>query len=125
MDDPHNNEKNHSEHNTDTIADAYQILKTGKGLGGSHHSGHGKPIESKREFTHKNHHILIKTSYEIQIDNMSVGGHIFVDDFGHLSCHAFPNYSFSSAVDLIKKIIDKYPIEFESDKKEVHEHGSS
>jgi hypothetical protein len=32
-----------------------------------------------------------------------------VDNSGKVSAHALPNYSFVSAVDLVKKMIDEFP----------------
>jgi len=119
----------HHSHNpeVDRISDAYRILKEGKGLAGDHVEHHDMPIESIREFVHKNHKVSIKTTYEILVDGKRLTGHIYVDDFGNVSCHSFPTYSFSSTADLIKKIIDKFPqnLELDSEKKEKHqEHGS-
>jgi hypothetical protein len=35
-----------------------------------------------------------------------------VDNKGKVSAHALPNYSFVSAVDLVKKMIDEFPDDF-------------
>jgi hypothetical protein len=35
-----------------------------------------------------------------------------VDNSGKVSAHALPNYSFVSAVDLLKKVIDEFPDDF-------------
>ena len=115
------NSKDHTNPNqkNDRVADASRILKEGKGLTGDHGEHHDMPIESIREFVHKNHKVSIKTAYEIDIDGKRLTGHVYVDDFGNISCHSFPAYSFSSIVDLIKKIIDKFPENLESKKNEV------
>ena len=77
------------------------------------HAGHGEePFTSVREIHHNGHKITIETQYNIRVDGKPVSGHIYVDNMGKVSSHAFPAYSFPSAVDLVKKMIDEFPDEF-------------
>ena len=73
--------------------------------------GHG-PMESIREAEHGGHRIVITTSYEVQVDGRPLHSHFIVTDDGQVQCHAMPNYTFSSAVDLVKAMIDVFPEEF-------------
>jgi hypothetical protein len=97
----------HSSHHRDLLADAYTQLKAGKPVI-ANHARHDKPFESVREFEYNGHQITIRTSYDIRVDGKKLGGHIYVDNFGRVSTHALPAYSFGSTVDLIKKLIDMF-----------------
>lgn len=77
-----------------------------------HHRDHG-PLVSIREAEHGGHTIRIRTEYSIEVDGKPVHGHLAVTDDGQIHYHAVPNYSFASAVDLVKRLIDEYPEEFE------------
>jgi hypothetical protein len=72
---------------------------------------HG-PRETVREVDYQGHHIVIGTTYRIEVDGRPVGGHFIVTDDGQVQCHALPNYTFSSAVDLVKSMIDVFPEDF-------------
>jgi hypothetical protein len=80
------------------------------------HAGHGTtarhPTASVREANHKGHHIVIRTHYEISIDGKKLTAPFAVDDDGKVICHALPNYTSASAVELVKQIVDHYPDEF-------------
>jgi hypothetical protein len=87
-------------------------LKAGKPVT-TGHAEHGKsPFQSVREVDYKGHKITIYTQYQIKIDGKPFGGHLYVDNSGKVSAHALPNYSFVSAVDLLKKVIDEFPDDF-------------
>jgi hypothetical protein len=75
------------------------------------HAHHAK-LESLREADHRGHHITIKTKYAILVDGKPVVTPLHVTTDGQVRCHALPNYSFSSAVDLVKQLIDAYPADF-------------
>jgi hypothetical protein len=90
---------------------------------GGHDHGGGHGSESIRTATHCGHEIVIKTCYEITVDGKSLASHLSVDDDGTLHTHALPEYAFSSAVDLVKKIIDAFPEEFPCDDEQGHDHG--
>ena len=81
-----------------------------KTLAGMAHHG---PSVSVRQTDYKGHHIEIRTTYEITVDRMPVMGHVLVTDEGQVQCHALPNYTFLSALDLVKSLIDVFPEDFE------------
>ena len=68
--------------------------------------------ESIREADHKGHHIMVRTQYEIEVDGHMVRGHMGVTNDGHVHYHPLPNLSFTSAVDLVKQLIDTFPDDF-------------
>jgi hypothetical protein len=78
-----------------------------------HHRDHG-PLVSIREAAYKGHTIRIRTQYSIEVDGREIHGHLAVTDDGHIHYHAVPNYSFGSAIDLVKRLIDEYPEEFDA-----------
>jgi hypothetical protein len=91
-----------------------------------HGGGHGHSMESVRTATHCGHEIVIKTCYEITVDGKSLASHLSVDDDGHVHTHALPEYAFTSAVDVVKKIIEAFPAEFPCDDDEQgHDHGGT
>lgn len=81
-----------------------------------HHRDHG-PLVSIREAEHDGHTIRIRTEYTIEVDGKPLHGHLAVTDDGQIHYHAVPNYSFASAIDLVKRLIDEYPEEFEKTKR--------
>jgi hypothetical protein len=92
-------------------------LKAGKPVTAGHAEHDKRPFQSVREVDYKDHKITIYTQYEIRVDGKPLGGHIYVDNSGKVSAHALPNYSFVSAVDLVKKMIDEFPDDFTTKKK--------
>ena len=95
----------------DTIA-AYVRRHTARAkkiLTGMHEHG---PHETVREAYHGGHRIVIGTTYRIEVDGRPIGGHFVVTEDGQVQCHALPNYTFSSAVDLVKSMIDIFPEDF-------------
>ena len=87
-----------------------------------HDHGHGMPMESTREATYRGHHIVIRTTYHIEVDGMPIEGHLGVTNDGQVHYHAVPNLSFASAVDLVKQLIDTFPEDFEAGT-DPHGHG--
>jgi hypothetical protein len=79
--------------------------------------------ESIREATYKGHHIVIRTTYHIQVDGVPVTGHLGVADDGQVHYHPIPNTSFASAVDLVKQLIDVFPDDFAGGGHGAHLHG--
>jgi hypothetical protein len=79
----------------------------------AHGHGHGGPIETVRESTYRGHRITVRTSYSITVDDMPVHGHLGVSDDGQVHYHAIPNLGFSSAIELVEKLIDTFPDDFE------------
>ena len=62
---------------------------------------HG-PMLSVREEDYQGHHILIRTTYEIEVDGQPLMGHIDLSNEGQIAYHGLPNMSFDSAVDLVE-----------------------
>ena len=79
-------------------------------------------MESTREATYHGHHIVIRTTYRIEVDGMPIEGHLGVTNDGQVHYHAVPNLSFASAVDLVKQLIDTFPEDFEA-ATDHHTHG--
>jgi hypothetical protein len=77
---------------------------------GHDHGGHG--AASVREAEYLGHRIVIRTSYEIEIDGKPLNAHVGVDNGGRVHYHGIPNNQFKSAVDLVKHIIDAFPDDF-------------
>lgn len=89
--------------------------------------GHKTSFKSIRKSTYRGKAIRVETTYKVIIDNEPITSHTTVLDDGSVHCHDFPNYSFSSAVDMAKKIVDSR-VEFDEPKDELSsyqgtEHG--
>jgi hypothetical protein len=65
-----------------------------------------------READHNGHHIVVRTHYEVEVDGKPLTGHLAVSDSGLVHYHPIPNLSYSSALDMVRKIIDVYPDDF-------------
>jgi hypothetical protein len=77
---------------------------------------HGEhAIENVREAEHNGHSIVVRTRYQIEVDRKPVMLAVMVDNFGRVACHALPNYSFLSAIDLVKQLIDTFPEDFHAE----------
>jgi hypothetical protein len=70
------------------------------------------PMEVVREDDYQGHHIEVRTTYAIYVDGKPVTGHIDVSNDGQVAYHGLPNFSFDSAIDLVKKLIDQFPEDF-------------
>lgn len=68
--------------------------------------------ETIRQAEYKGHHIVLRTTYELEIDGKPVVGHLQVDDAGRVHYHPVPNLSFASALDMAKQLIDVFPDDF-------------
>lgn len=101
----------------DLLAEAYDLLKSNKPIMAGHGDHPNGQFTSVREINYKNHKIVVKTSYEIEVDGKAMNSQIYVDNNGKVSSHVMPNYSFTSTIDLIKKIIDKFPDNFTKEAK--------
>ncbi len=97
---------------SDLLAYSYKQLKAGKPVSAGHAEHDKGPFQSVREIEYNGHKITIRTQYEIRVDGKALGGHIYVDNTGKVSTHALPAYSFASAVDLVKKMVDTFPDNF-------------
>ncbi len=72
----------------------------------------GGELTSVREVEHRGRKIVIRTTYEIEVDGQPYQGHARVDEDGRIHCHAIPYDTYSSAVDFVKQLIDLYPESF-------------
>jgi hypothetical protein len=88
------------------------------------------PIETVRTARYRGHEIMVRTTYLIEIDGSPIGGHLFVTNSGDVQIHALPNYTFPSAVDMARQLIDAFPEGFaavdppgELAHDQDHEHG--
>ncbi len=91
-----------------------QSLKSRKVMAMMHHKGGQEVI---REEDYKDHHIVVRSTYRIMVDKQEVTGHLTVTNSGQVQYHGLPNYSFDSAIDLVKSLIDNFPEDFEQSKK--------
>lgn len=73
--------------------------------------GHQRSFKTVRKATYRRSDIRVETTYKITIDGQPLQRHTMVLDDGTVHCHDFPNYSFPSAMDMVRKIIDSM-IEF-------------
>ncbi|WP_018504188.1 hypothetical protein [Parafrankia discariae] len=72
-----------------------------------HGSGPGDGTStSTREFDYQGHQVRIETTYRITIDGRPLAGHVEVLPSGAVHYHRFPQYAPSSAVDVVKTVID-------------------
>ena len=77
-----------------------------------HGVGHRGSLESTREADHQGRHILIRTTYRIEVDGKLIPIPLMLGNDGQLHCHALPNYRFASAIELVKELIETYPQDF-------------
>lgn len=84
-----------------------------KGREYKHSAGHeGGALTSVRTAEHKGRTIVIRTTYEIEVDGLAYHGHAQVDEDGRIHCHAIPYDTHPSAVAFVKQLIDLYPESF-------------
>lgn len=92
-----------------------------QGMGGGHQ--HHAMSETVREAEYNGHHIVIRTTYQLEVDGKPIMGHLGVTNDGQVHYHPIPNMSFASAVDLVKQLIDVFPDDFvKSDPGANHSH---
>ena len=80
-------------------------------------------MPSVREAEYKGHHIVVSTTYDIQIDGKPITGHMGVTDDGRVHYHPVPNVSCASAIDLVKQLVDIFPDDFTDRKGDRGTHG--
>jgi hypothetical protein len=78
-----------------------------------------------REGDYKGHHFVVRTKYEVEIDGKPLTGHLGVTDDGSVHYHPVPNLSFGSALDMVRKIIDVFPDDFDANVRPPSETGHS
>jgi len=69
-----------------------------------------------REDNHNGHRIIIRTTYDIEVDGRRVLLPLSVDNEGRVHCHSLPSYQFGSAMDMVKTLIDNFPEDFAGQK---------
>ncbi len=72
---------------------------------------HG-PIQTVRRDTYRGHEIVVRTTYEIEVDGRPLRGHLGVHNDGSVHYHPLPNHSFDSALELVRQVIDSFPENF-------------
>jgi hypothetical protein len=79
-----------------------------------HHPGHSPDgsIETVREDEYAGHSIVVRTTYHIEVDGRTLQTPLTLGNDGQLHCHALPNYQFTSAIDLVKSLIENFPEDF-------------
>ncbi len=87
------------------------------------HVEHERVVETVREDDYRGHHIVVRTSYRIEVDGRPVTGHLAVTNDGRVHYHAMPNLSFTSALDLVRRLIDLFPEEFQGEDPDENGHG--
>ena len=87
---------------------------------GPHHHG---PSETIREASYKGHRIVVRTTYEITVDDAPITGHMGVGNDGQVHYHPVPNMSFASAIDLVRQLIDVFPDDFSGSTPPGEPHG--
>lgn len=108
----HGTHRNSSPQDHDNAASMYRKLKSGEPViahQGGHHEG---SLESVRRVVYKGHQITVKTVYEIEVDGSPMKQPISVLNDGNVHTHVLPNYAFHSTIELIEKLIDRYPESF-------------
>jgi hypothetical protein len=73
---------------------------------------HHTSSTSVREADYNGHHIVVTTTYSIEVDGIALMGHMGVANDGSVHYHPIPNMRFTSAIDLVKQVIDVFPDEF-------------
>jgi hypothetical protein len=107
---PEKNSKNSIERPTVNSIESY-VRKHASHVGKTQEHLH-EMSESTREADYKGHHIVVRTTYQIEVDGKPVTGHMGVTDDGRVHYHPVPNISFASALDMVKQLIDIFPDDF-------------
>lgn len=104
-----------STENNDQLAASIEKIKAKEiqfpdGYKPSKHKGHSTSFSTTRSAVHRGQKIRVRTTYSIEIDDQPLSVHTMVMDDGTVHCHGLPNYSFPSAIDLARAIIDAAPL---------------
>ncbi len=65
-------------------------------------------LETVRTAEYRGRKIKVTTTYTMSVDGKPLEMPIHVTDDGHVMTHGMPNYSFRSAIDLVKEAIDTF-----------------
>lgn len=109
--DPHAHHAGRPTRGYEKLAEAVATLKVTAPPPVEHaeHAQHGATATSVRRAQHHGHTVEVITTYEFKIDGQPVLGHFSVDNAGKVHCHDLPNYVFSSALELGKRLVDLMP----------------
>ncbi len=77
--------------------------------------GHSDSFTTIRKATHQDKEIEIHTTYKILLDGEPLMAHTMVLDDGTVHYHGLPQYSFASAMDMARKIIETSDVELPDD----------
>jgi len=72
---------------------------------------HGDPVVERVD-DYQGHHITVRTTYHMEVDGKPLMGHMVVTNDGQVQYHGLPNYTFDSAIQLVRKLIDTFPEDF-------------
>ena len=75
------------------------------------HAHHAKGVTSKRSTEHRGRKIEVHTTYKFYVDGKPLKMHAGVMDDGKVHCHNLPQYSFTSALKMLKRVVDIMSIE--------------
>ena len=67
---------------------------------------HKTSFRTTRSAVHRGKVIKIHTTYRIEVDGTPLSVHVTVDNDGTVHCHGLPNYSFGSAVDMVRALVE-------------------
>ncbi len=76
-----------------------------------HHGHHGRGVTSKRIAEHRGRQIEVHTTYKFFVDGKPLKMHAEVMDDGKVHCHTLPQYSFTSAIKMLKRVVNIMSIE--------------
>lgn len=71
-------------------------------------------FSSTRTDSYNGFEIEIVTTYDIKVNGKRFEPHVHVMNNGHVHYHPLPNYSWASAVDFVRQLIDSFPEDFAS-----------
>jgi hypothetical protein len=76
------------------------------------HTGKDGTIDAVRHAEHRGHHIVVHTIYKIEVDGRVLQVPLTLANDGRLHCHSLPHYEFSSAIDMVERLIDAFKEDF-------------
>lgn len=83
---------------------------------------HKSSFKTIRKSEYRGKKLRVETTYKITIDGEPLTSHTTVLDDGTVHCHDFPNYSFPSAIDMTRKVVDTM-IDFTEPEDELSKHS--
>jgi hypothetical protein len=68
--------------------------------------------EIVRTDQYRGHEIVVRTTYEVEIDGKQITAELHVDNAGNVMCHAMPVYRTASMTELMRILVDVFPDDF-------------